>query len=239
MDKESYGDQIAHRLNSATPSPSVFRIRALIERLKAYSESSARLESFCLERKLMRSDGAAVFTASPLGYYKLTDPEVSVLAAEILNIAEELKSLRARYRWRRGLRVNPDGTLEDVYLWSQVDDSEAAWENESAMWLFSQLPTLLQGNRPFAHFQRCERCGDWFYAGRNGAKFCKDACRVLSHVQTDEGKESRARYMRKLRKQKSDRERERKKAESRSKSDKGQRMNTSISTNTKQRKVKV
>jgi len=200
IDKDFYGDEVAKRLNGAMPSPSVLRVRTLIERLKAFSEKSAHLESFCLARKLMRSGGAFVFANSPLGQYELADPEVSVLAAQILKIADEISSMLARYHWRPNIRVNPEGTLEQVVRWSQFNkDKDAEWESATVQWLLSELPTSPQGKVPFTHFAHCERCGNWFYAGREGAKFCRDACRVMSHTQTNEGRMAKALYMRESR----------------------------------------
>ena len=200
LDKDFYGDEVARRLNDAMHSPSVLRVRTLIERLKAFSEKSAHLESFCLARKLMRSGGAFIFATSPLSHYKLDDPEVSELAAQILQIADEISSLLARYHWRPNIRVSPEGTLEQVTRWSQFNkDKDAEWESATVQWLLSELPTSPQGKGPFTYFAHCERCGNWFYAGREGAKFCRDACRVMSHTQTNEGRMAKALYMRESR----------------------------------------
>jgi hypothetical protein len=200
LDKDFYGDEVARRLNDAMHSASVLRVRALIERLKAFSEKSAHLESFCIARKLMRSGGAFIFAYSPLDQYELTDPEVSVLAAQILEVAAEISSLLARYHWRPSIRVNPEGTLEQVTRWSQFNkDEDAEWESATVQWLLSELPTSPQGKGSFTPFAHCERCGNWFYAGREGAKFCRDACRVMSHTQTNEGRMVKARYMRESR----------------------------------------
>jgi len=200
LDKNFYGDEVASRLNDAIHSPSVLRVRTLIERLQAFSEKSAHLESFCLARKLMRSGGAFVFANAPLGQYELDDPEVSVLAAPILKIADEISFQLARYHWRPNIRVNPEGTLEQVTRWSQFNkDEDAEWESATVQWLLSELPTSPQGKGPFTYFVHCERCGNWFYAGREGAKFCRDACRVMSHSQTNEGRMAKARYMRESR----------------------------------------
>ena len=234
LDKEFFGDEIANKLNGAMPSPSVVRVRALIERLKALSEKSAQLESFCLERKLMRSRrGGLVFDHSPFSDYELSDPEVSALAEEIESLANELSVLLRRYLWRPDVEVNSDGTIRQVTHWAQIDE-ELAWENATVHWLISQLPTSPQQKGPFAHFTHCERCGDWFYAGRDGARFCRAACRVMSHAQTDEGKAARAKYMRDLRKKKGERERMR--AQSSSKTSAKQSADASTSNDSKQRK---
>jgi hypothetical protein len=200
LDKDFYGDEVARRLNEAMHSPSVLRVRALIELLKAFSEKSAHLESFCVARKLMESGGAYIFANSPLGQYKRGHPEVAELAAPILKIADEIGSLLARYHWRPSIRVSPEGTLEQVTRWSQFNkDEDAEWESATVQWLLSELPTSPQGKGPFMYFAHCERCGNWFYAGREGAKFCRDACRVMSHTQTNEGRMVKARYMRESR----------------------------------------
>jgi hypothetical protein len=198
FEKDFYGDEVARRLNDEKPSPGILRVRTLIERMKRFSEKSAALEFFCLSRKLTRSGGAFVFTSSPLDIYDLADPEVLVLAAEILKTTDEIRSSLARYHWRPDIRVTAEGTLELVTRWSQFDwDSE--WECDTVQWLLSELPTSPQGKGAFTYFTRCERCGNWFYAGREGAKFCRDACRVMSHNQTDEGRIAKALYMRQSR----------------------------------------
>jgi hypothetical protein len=198
FEKDFYGDEVARRLNDEKPSPGILRVRTLIERMKRFSEKSAALEFFCLSRNLIQSRAAFVFANSPLDIYDLADPEVSVLAAEILKIADGISSALARYHWRPNIRVTSDGTLEQVTRWSQFDkDSE--WESDTVQWLLSELPTSPQGKVAFTYFTHCEQCGNWFYAGREGAKFCRDACRVMSHNQTDEGRISKARFMRESR----------------------------------------
>jgi hypothetical protein len=198
LDKEFFGDEIARRLNEAMPSPSVLRVRTLVERLKVFSEKSARLESFCLKRKLMGSGIASAFSNSPCSDYKLSDPEVAALAGEIKDIANEVSSLLKRYVWRPDVELNSNGTLRQVTRWPGLNE-EIAWENQTVYWLISELPTSPRGDGPFAHFTHCERCGDWFYAGREGAKFCRPACRVMSHAQTNEGRAAKALYMRESR----------------------------------------
>jgi|ERR1039458_8471609 uncharacterized Zn finger protein (UPF0148 family) len=237
LDKEFFGDEIANKLNGAMPSPSVVRVRALIERLKALSEKSAQLESFCLERKLMRSRrGGLVFDHSPFSDYELSDPEVSALAEEIESLANELSVLLRRYLWRPDVEVNSDGTIRQVTHWAQIDE-ELAWENATVHWLISELPTSPQDQGAFAYFTHCERCGDWFFSGREGAKFCRAACRVMSHAQTDKGRAEKASYMKKLRAQ--ERERKRKKAQSSPKLPGPQSADASISNDSKQRKGRI
>jgi hypothetical protein len=237
LDKDFYGDEVARRLNDTTHSPSVLRVRGLIERLKAFSVKSAHLESFCVARKLMQSGGAYIFANSPLGQYKLDDPEVSELAAPILKIADEISSLLTRYHWRPSIRVNPEGTLEQVTRWSQFNrDEDAEWESATVQWLLSELPTSPQGNGPFTYFAHCERCGNWFYAGREGAKFCRDACRVMSHTQTNEGRTAKARYMRESRAKARERKEE---AQLRKKRLAFQSKEPRKSTNPKQRKGRI
>jgi hypothetical protein len=235
LDKEFFGDEIANKLNGAMPSPSVVRVRALIERLKALSEKSAQLESFCLERKLMRST-KAMFDHSPFSDYELSDPEVSALAEEIKSLANELSGLLRRYIWRPDVELKSDGTIRQVLRWPNFNE-DIAWENSTIDWLISQLPISPQQKGPFAHFTHCERCGDWFYAGRDGARFCRAACRVMSHAQTDEGKAARAQYMRDLRKKKGERERMR--AQSSSKTSAKQSADASTSNDSKQRKGRI
>jgi hypothetical protein len=234
-DKEFHGDEIAQKLNSAKPSPSAVRVRILIEQLQALAEKSNQLESFCREQDLMRPPGPWVFDNSPLCDYELSNRKVAALAEQIMKIADELRLLLVRYHWRPDICINPNGSLRQVIRWPQQDE-ESAWENATVQWLLSQLPTTPQDKASFAHFTHCERCGDWFYAGRDGAKFCRDACRIMSHVQTDEGKAARAQYMRELRKKKH--ELRQKRAEFRSKP--YVRISTStdtpISKNPKQRK---
>ncbi len=214
FDKEFYGDKSAHRFNAAAPTPGAARVRTLIERLKAFTERSAKIEFICREQNLMASAGVQIFGGSPLCHYKLNHPEVSELADQLQEIADEIRVLLRRYHWRPDVVVNPDGTLSQFTRWHQFDE-ESAWENETVQWLISELPTSPQGIGAFAHFTHCERCGDWFYAGRDGARFCRAACRVASHAQTDEGRAERASYIRNLRKRK--REREQKRIQSRSK----------------------
>jgi hypothetical protein len=235
FDKEFFGDEIAKKLNSAMSSPGVLRVRTLIERLKAFSEKSAQLESFCLERKLMRST-KSMFDDSPFSDYDLSDPEVSALAEEIKSLANELSGLLRRYIWRPDVELNSDGTIRQVLRWPNFNE-DIAWENSTIDWLISQLPISPQQKGPFAHFAHCERCGDWFYAGRDGARFCRAACRVMSHAQTDEGKAVRAQYMRDLRKKKG--ERERKRAQSTSKTSAKQSAGTSTSNDSKKRKGRI
>lgn len=198
FDKEFFGDEAARRLNDAMPSPGALRVRTLIERLKAFSEKSAQIESLCLDRKLMRSGVSFVLADSPLGDYELSDPEVSVLAVQILGIADEIRSLLSRYHWRPDVRVNPDGTLGQIVRWSQFD-KDAVWESDTVQWLLSELPTSPRGDGLFTSFVHCERCGNWFFAGRAGAKFCRAACRVMTHTQTSEGRAAKAQYMRESR----------------------------------------
>ena len=69
-------------------------------------------------------------------------------------------------------------------------------------WLMSDLEDSPRGKEAFVSFLKCQRCGSWFYAGRSGAKFCGNTCRVISHNQTDQARAERAAYMRKLRKNK-------------------------------------
>jgi hypothetical protein len=235
LDKEFFGDEIANKLNGATPSPGVLRVRTLIERLKAFSEKSAQLESFCLERKLMRSK-RSMFDDSPFSNYERSDPEVSALAEEINSLANELSGLLARYIWRPDVELNSDGTIRQVLRWPNFNE-DIAWENSTIHWLISQLPTSPQQKGPFAHFTHCERCGDWFYAGRDGARFCRAACRVMSHAQTDEGKAARAKYMRDLRKKKG--ERELKRAQSNSKTSARRSADASMLNDSKQRKGRI
>jgi hypothetical protein len=235
FDKEVFGDEIANKLNGATPSPGVARVRTLIERLKAFSEKGAQLEFFCLDRKLMRSS-RRVFDDSPFSVYELSDPEVSALAEEIKGLANELSGLLRRYIWRPDVELNSDGTIRLVLRWPNFNE-DIAWENSTIHWLISQLPTSPQQKGPFAHFTHCERCGDWFYAGRDGAKFCRAACRVMSHAQTDEGKAARARYMRDLRKKKG--ERERKRAQSSSKTLARRSADASMLNDSKQRRGRI
>src|ERR1017187_3247687 len=121
FDKEFFGDEIAKKLNGAMPSPSVLRVRTLIEGLKAFSEKSAQLESFCLERKLMRST-KAMFDHSPFSDYELSDPEVSALAEEIKRLANELSELLRRYVWRPDVELNSDGTIRQVLRWPNFNE---------------------------------------------------------------------------------------------------------------------
>src|SRR6185437_10950530 len=102
-------------------------------------------------------------------------------------------------------------TVRQTVSWPQLDE-EGAWEYATVHWLLSDLPKSPQGKGACSPFSRCERCGDWFYAGREGARFCKPACRVISHAQTEEGRAERALYMRKLRKKKRALERKRAKS---------------------------
>ena len=208
FDKEFYGDEIAHKLNGATLTPGVARVRTLIERLKAFTERSVKLEIICREQNLMASAGVQIFSDSPLCHYKLDYPEVSELADQLQEIAGEIGLQLGRYHWRPDVRLTPEGTLSQFTRWRQFNE-ESAWENETVQWLISELPTSPQGTGAFAHFAHCERCGDWFYAGRDGARFCRAACRVASHAQTDEGRSERAAYMRNLRKLKREREQQR------------------------------
>jgi hypothetical protein len=235
FDKEVFGNQIANKLNGATPSPGVAKVRTLIERLKAFSEKSAQLESFCLERKLMRSR-KGMFDHSPFSDYELSDSKVSALAGEIEGLANELSALLRRYLWRPDVEVNSNGTIRQVKHWAQIDE-ELAWENSTVHWLISQLPTSPQQKGPFAHFTHCERCGNWFYAGREGAKFCRAACRVMSHAQTVEGKAARAQYMRELRKQ--ERERKSKRVQTRPNPSRPQSVDASSPIGKKQRKERI
>ncbi len=180
FDKEFYGDKIAQKLNGAMPSPGVLRVRILIERLKAFFEKSAQLESFCLERKLMRST-RSMFDDSPFSNYERSDPDVSALAEEINSLANELSGLLARYIWRPDVELNSDGTIRQVLRWPNFNE-DIAWENSTIHWLISQLPTSPQQKGPFAHFTHCERCGDWFYTGRDGARFAvqlAESCPML------------------------------------------------------------
>lgn len=233
LDKEFHGDEIARKLNGMIPSPSVVRVRILIERLKALSEKIAQLESFCHEGDLMRPPGPWVFDNSPLCDYELSNPEVAALADQIQKIANEVSVLLGRYHWRPDVVLRTDGTIDRAIRWPQHDE-ESAWENATVHWLLSQLPTSPQNKASFAHFTHCERCGDWFYAGRDGAKFCRDACRIMSYAQTGEGKAARALYMRELRKKKH--KLQRKRTKSRSWPSGLQCADTSISKSPKQRK---
>jgi hypothetical protein len=227
FDKEVYGDEIANKLNGATPSPGVAKVRTLIEGLKALYENGTKLESFCLEQKLMRSSRGP-FDSSPFSDYDVSHPEVSALAEEIERIKNVLSELL--------VRLNSNGTLYQTLRWPNSNE-DIAWENSTIHWLISQLPTSPQQKGPFAYFTHCERCGDWFYAGREGAKFCRAACRVMSHAQTDEGKAARAQYMRELRKQ--ERERKRKKAQTRPNPSRPQSVDASSPNGKKQRKERI
>jgi hypothetical protein len=198
-DKRINGDEVARKLNGARPSPSVLRIRTLIEHLQAISEKIAQLERICRESGLMDESAVSALGRWPLSDYMIDHPKVSPLAKEIKGIGDEISSSLWRYHWRPDVHLAPDGVMHESLQWPQLDD-ETSWENTTVQWLLSHLPTSLDGKGAFSHFLKCERCGDWFYAGREGAKFCRPACRVMAHVQTDEGKAQRALYMRKLRK---------------------------------------
>src|ERR1035437_3313602 len=126
-------------------------------------------------------------------------------------IANDLSLLLKRYNWRPDVRMNPDGTLRQLIRWPHSDD-ESNWENETVFWLLSNLPNTPQEKGSCAHFAHCAHCGDWFFAGRNGSKFCRSACRVSSHSQTPEGRKQKALYMREQRKQESDRKRKKERA---------------------------
>jgi len=212
FDKEFYGDKIAEKLNGAKPSPSVLRVRTLIERLKAFSEKSAKLEFIHRERELKKRVLSSPFEDWAFCDYDLSDPEVSTLAEQANKIAEDLSSSLRRYRWRPDVQVNRDGTMSQFIHWPS-EDEESDWENETVSWLISGFPTSPQSKGLFTHFIHCQRCGNWFYAGRDGAKFCKEACRVMSHAQTEEGKAAKALYMRNLRQ--TERKRKRKQGQSR------------------------
>ena len=201
LDKERFGDDIAKKLNSATPSPRALRIKRLIELLQMHFEKIAELESICRERHLMaKIDARLIFGGrKPLADYDLSDPTVSELADQIIKNANEIDLLFGRYSGRSGVHVNNDGTLQQ-YTHCAYADEEAIWEYTTGQWLSSRLPAS-----PAANFLHCERCGDWFFAGRDGAKFCRRSCSEMSRQQTDEGRAARARYMRGLRAQKRDR----------------------------------
>ena len=158
------------------------------------------------------------------------------MAEEIESLANGLSLLLGRYIWRPAVELNSDGTIRQVLRWPNFNE-DIAWENSTVHWLISQLPTSPQQKGPFSHFTHCERCGDWFYAGRDGARFCRAACRVMSHAQTDEGKAARAQYMRELRKMKG--ERKWKKAQSSSETSAKQSADASISNDSKQRKGRI
>src|SRR5664279_2675497 len=112
FDKEFLGDEAANKLNGATPSPGVARVRTLIEGLKALYEKGAQLESLCRERKLMRPiSSASMFDSSPFSDYDVSHPEVSALVEEIESIKNELSGLLGRYVWRPDVELNSNGTL--------------------------------------------------------------------------------------------------------------------------------
>jgi uncharacterized Zn finger protein (UPF0148 family) len=207
-DKEQYGDEIAAKLNSATPSPAVLRVRAIIQGLQALLEKTANLESVWQKRGAVRGSMGSFLAGDPFADYNLDDPDQSAIATEATKIAEEINALLCRYRWQSAIAVNTDGTVRQTVSWSFLN-TETAWENATVHWLLSDLPQSPRGKGACLHFSRCERCGDWFYAGREGARFCKPSCRVMSHVQTEEGRAERALYMRRLRKKKGELKRKR------------------------------
>ena len=206
------------------------RVRTLIEGLKAFTERSAKLEAICREQNLMAPAGVQIFGGSPLCHYQISRPEVSELADQLQEIAHEIGLLLRHYHWGPDVVVNPDGTLSQLTRWRQFNE-ESEWENRTVQWLISELPTSHQGEAAFTHFLHCERCGDWFYAGREGARFCRAACRVASHAQTDQRRAERAVYMQDLRKRK--REREQKRIQSISKPSVKPSVNTPKSNNPK------
>jgi hypothetical protein len=44
--------------------------------------------------------------------------------------------------------------------------------------------------------RQCERCGDWFYAKRDGTRFCKKVCAQLQWQSSETGKAKRKKYLR-------------------------------------------
>jgi len=208
FNKQSYGDEVAARLNSATPTPAVLRVRAIVERLKALFELTENLEAAWQQRGAVESSIGRFLARSPFSDYSLDDPHVAAIAERISEVTDQVDSLLTRYRWHPAIRVNPDGTLRQTVSWSQLDE-ETEWEMRTVHWLLSDLPKSPQEKGACSHFCFCERCGDWFYAGREGARFCKSACRVMSHNQTEQGRAGRALYMRQLRKKKAEKERKR------------------------------
>lgn len=212
LDKKLFGDDIAMKLNGATPSARVLRVKSLIQLLQATFEKTEEIDSICRERQFEPEMNASwIFSRKPLLDYDLNDPTVSELAKQIMKNADEVNLLLRRYSWRPGVRVGSDGTLKQFLDWVHLDE-EAVWENETVHWLLSGLPTSAREKWRAAYFAHCERCGDWFFAGRDGARFCRALCRVMSHQQTDEGRATRAQYMRELRAQ--NQERKLKKAQS-------------------------
>jgi len=200
-DKECYGDEVVQRLNSPKPSPNALRIKELIALLQSVSSLISQTDLFCRKKGLMGSSIGAALALSPLSDYRVAHPDVAPLVEEIEKIGAEISSLLWRYHWRPDIRIDPDGTLRGSLRWPQMDE-ETLWENTTVHWLLSDLEDSPGGKEAFVSFLKCQRCGSWFYAGRSGAKFCGNTCRVISHNQTDQARAERAAYMRKLRKKK-------------------------------------
>jgi hypothetical protein len=210
-EKESYGDDIARRLNAANPSPNALRVKTLIESLRAISEKTSQLAQLCRGRGLIDMSVVSALAGGRLSDYELNHPEVSPHVAEVESLISKINSSLWRYHWRPAVDLQSDGTMYQSLQWPEMDE-ESSWENSAVHWILSDLPTLPDATGIFSQFKKCARCGDWFYAGRQRGRFCKPTCRVLSHTQTEEGRKARASYMRQHRKRIADLKRGRGKA---------------------------
>lgn len=198
LDKRIYGDEIAEALNSATPGTHVLRVRKLVLQLKAIVEALAQLDSACRVSGLPRLKGASRLGLDSRGlicaYDVSANKKLMSFMGDIKQAMNETEALLQRYRWHPSLRVNSRGILQRWHTWPSAD-ANAEWENSAVEWLLSQLSNEFDES-PIMRFSLCEQCGNWFYAGRDGAKFCRSSCRVGSYLQKPEAKAKRAEYMR-------------------------------------------